>query len=240
MSAPTPPDQPRPGAEAQPTRVLPQTPPNPPPPSGPPSSPAGAQPRNTAEDEAAESNRKQLTGFKIATVALAVLSVLLIIAVFTLNNRYNDSQAQAQAEIDGLEQQISALQSEESAIKSDATKKIADAQAEINKLANELRVDKRALRVEDRQLTKAHNEYTRLQAQEQKEKQESANAQASLKTQAEAARSRAELAEHCAAIAYSGLQQAYEEFEVETVKQVARWLSEASDRCSQVVNTYAG
>ncbi len=241
MSSATPPGRPQPGDEAKPTEVMPPVPPNPPPPAGPPNAPAGGgQPRNPAEEEAAISNRKQLTGFKIATVALAVLSIILLIFAFTLNSRYNDLQAQSQAEIDGLEQQISALQSEESAIRSDATEKITRAQAEINKLADELRLDKQALKAEDRQLNKAHRQYQRLLAKEKREQQRSANNEASLQTQLDAANARADLAEHCAAIAYSGLTKAYQEFDVETVRQVGRWLNEASNECQDVVDTFAG
>lgn len=235
MSAPTPPNQPPAGGGQQPP---PSQPPagGPPPPSGPPTPPSGRPtppPRNPAEDDAAISNRKQLTGFKIATVVLAVLSLILAIFAFTLNKRYNDMQAQTQSEISGLQSQLSALESEESALKTADANKIAELDAEIKKLQNEVKVDTKALKQEDRQLTKAHKQYQKLQ-------QKAASEEATLNDKLKAAQAESDLAQHCASVAYSGLVRAYEDFDYETLKEVGKQLNEASDECKNVVSTYAG
>ncbi len=235
MSSPTPPEEPKPDSGEQPTQALPPQAnpphPNPPPPAGAPAVVAGDPLPDPAEDEAAASNRKQLTGFKIATVSLAVLSVLLLIFGFTLNSRYNDLQAQTDAEVTGLEAQISALEADESRIKADDAEKIAAAKANIKKLAGEVKAERKALKAEDRQLDKAHREYEQFKAQAA---QEGAN----LQTQLDAANAEADLAKHCAAIAYSALVRVYEDFNTEAISRVGRQLDNASAQCADVVQTY--
>ena len=202
-----------------------------PPPTGPPT-PSASETLDpeleAAEDDAAVSNRKQLTAFKYATVILAVLSILLLIFSGYLNAQYNSLRDQTRGEIDSLTRQVQALQVAAGGVLAAEAQEIAVLQDEVQRLQSQLKGTEKDLSAQAVALADAQTDYQRLQQQAEKP-------QASNNDKLKAAEAEAELASRCATIAYSGLITIYESFDVETIREVATVLRETSASCKQVI-----
>ncbi len=202
-----------------------------PPPSGPPT-PSASQTSNpeleAAEDEAAVSNRKQLTAFKYATAILAVLSILLFIFTVYLNAQYNSLRDQTRGEIDSLTQQVQALQVAAGGVLATEAQELGVLQDEVQRLQSQLEGTEKDLAKQSAALSGAQKDYQQLEKQAQKR-------QASNNDKLKAAEAEAELASRCATVAYSGLIAIYESFDVETIRKVATILRESSASCKQVI-----
>ena len=202
-----------------------------PPPTGPPT-PSASQTTNpeleAAEDEAAVSNRKQLTAFKYATAILAVLSILLFIFTVYLNAQYNSLRDQTRGEIDSLTQQVQALQVAAGGVLATEAQEIGVLQDEVQRLQSQLEGTEKDLAKQSAALSGAQKDYQQLEKQAQKR-------QASNNDKLKAAEAEAELASRCATVAYSGLIAIYESFDVETIREVAAILRESSASCEQII-----
>ena len=202
-----------------------------PPPTGPPT-PSASETLDpeleAAEDDAAVSNRKQLTAFKYATVILAVLSILLLIFSGYLNAQYNSLRDQTRGEIDSLTRQVQALQVAAGGVLAAEAQEIAVLQDEVQRLQSQLKGTEKDLSAQAVALADAQTDYQRLKQQAEKR-------QASNNDKLKAAEAEAELASRCATIAYSGLITIYESFDVETIREVATVLRETSASCKQVI-----
>lgn len=202
-----------------------------PPPTGPPT-PSASETLNpeleAAEDDAAVSNRKQLTAFKYATVILAVLSILLLIFSGYLNAQYSSLRDQTRGEIDSLTRQVQALQVAAGGVLAAEAQEIAVLQDEVQRLQSQLKGTEKDLSAQAVALADAQTDYQRLKQQAEKR-------QASNNDKLKAAEAEAELASRCATIAYSGLITIYESFDVETIREVATVLRETSASCKQVI-----
>ena len=202
-----------------------------PPPTGPPT-PSASETLDpeleAAEDDAAVSNRKQLTAFKYATVILAVLSILLLIFSGYLNAQYNSLRDQTRGEIDSLTRQVQALQVAAGGVLAAEAQEIAVLQDEVQRLQSQLKGTEKDLSAQAVALADAQTDYQRLRQQAEKR-------QASNNDKLKAAEAEAELASRCATIAYSGLITIYESFDVETIREVATVLRETSASCKQVI-----
>lgn len=179
-------------------------------------------------DEAAESNLNQLTGFKIATVALSVLTVILIIFAVTLNNRYQSLVEETQNEIATLQQQVEALQVAAGGVLATDAEEIAKLQAELKALKNQLQGTEQELEQQANQIAQDRKDYEELQAKADKR-------QATTQDELKAANARADLAAKCAVIAYQGLIEIYENFNTETLTEVAQVLRQAGSECSTIL-----
>ncbi|MCH9720256.1 MAG: hypothetical protein K0U60_10370 [Actinomycetia bacterium] len=179
-------------------------------------------------DEAAESNRNQLTGFKIATVALSVLTVILVIFAVTLNNRYQSLVEETQNEITTLQQQVEALQVAAGGVLATDAQQIAKLQEELKALKSQLKGTEKDLNQQAQEITQDRKEYEELQ--EKADKRAASDAQ-----KLKAADARADLASQCAVIAYQGLIEIYENFTTETLTEVAQILRRTGAECSSIL-----
>lgn len=195
-----------------------------PPSSNPPSS--GAQRPNMA---ASTDDKSKM--FMIIAGVLAVALIAVAIWAASLKSAVSDADAQnaqQQAQIDSLQQQLAATKTADSTKISGLEQKLANAKGKIDNLRTEVGVDKKSIAQSTQELKAAKRAYAKANAA-------AVNEENNLKLQVAAADSKAKLATECAQVAYHGLALAYSKFTDETYADTVLLLNKANKVCKTVL-----
>lgn len=195
-------------------------------PSTPNASPSGAQRPNMA---ASTDDKSKM--FMIIAGVLAVALIAVAIWAASLKSAVSDADAQnaqQQAQIDSLQQQLAATKTADSTKISGLEQKLANAKGKIDNLRTEVGVDNKTIAQSTQELKAAKRAYAKANAI-------AVNDENNLKAQVTAAQAKTNLAVKCAQASYHGLSLAYTKFTDETYADMVLLLNKANKMCKTVL-----